>query len=278
MTLVYFGFAWASFSSALPWIFNGVLRSDKSMTVEIDGWHNASASRAGIQCARPTLRGIPFGMLGRGALCVPSPDKSKFKAGASMILYGRASAFAAEVVAKPAGPGGSPRVGHARGRVTVGPLLATSLELAAGHVDGSRIGSPRQWRLRCLDRFRDGLPRPRCSGFGRWLAERGGFGLSRQHAPSEPPDCIDHLHPDLRRGGHAVVQRVGLRTPGRPGAVRTHGATVAAAHFPCVGSAEGLAFAAGRAPRRSEPQRRRTPRHTPCRGEATPSSCRSCRS
>jgi len=93
MSIVYFGFAWATFSSGLPWVFNGVLGSDTSMTVEVDGWENASWSRAGIQCARPTLRGIPFGMLGRGALCVPNPDKSKFKVGASMILYGRASAF-----------------------------------------------------------------------------------------------------------------------------------------------------------------------------------------
>jgi hypothetical protein len=93
MALVYFGFAWASFSSALPWMINGVLGSDKSMTVEIDGWRNASWSRAGKQCARPTLRGIPFGMLGGRAICVPDPDKSKFKAGASLVLYGRASAL-----------------------------------------------------------------------------------------------------------------------------------------------------------------------------------------
>jgi hypothetical protein len=93
MALVYFGFAWASFSSALPWMLNGVLGTDKSMTVEIDGWQDANWSRAGIQCARPTLRGIPFGMLGRRAICVPEPNKAKFKAGATMILYGRASAF-----------------------------------------------------------------------------------------------------------------------------------------------------------------------------------------
>jgi len=93
MALVYFGFAWASFSSALPWMVNGVLGSDKSMTVEIDGWQDANWSRAGRQCARPTLRGIPFGMLGRRAICVPDPNKSTFKAGASMVLYGRGSAF-----------------------------------------------------------------------------------------------------------------------------------------------------------------------------------------
>jgi hypothetical protein len=93
MALVYFGFAWASFASALPWMLNGVLGSDNSMTVEIDGWHDAVWSRAGIQCARPTLRGIPFGMLGGRALCEWNPDKSKFSAGASMVLYGRASAF-----------------------------------------------------------------------------------------------------------------------------------------------------------------------------------------
>ena len=93
MALVYFGFAWASFSTALPWMANGVLGSDKSMTVEIDGWQDANWSRAGRQCARPTLRGIPFGMLGRRAICVPDPNKAKFKAGTSMVLYGRASAF-----------------------------------------------------------------------------------------------------------------------------------------------------------------------------------------
>jgi hypothetical protein len=93
MAVVYFGFAWASFSTALPWMVNGVLGSDKSMTVEIDGWQDANWSRAGMQCARPTLRGIPFGMLGRRAICVPDPNKSKFKAGASMVLYGRGSAF-----------------------------------------------------------------------------------------------------------------------------------------------------------------------------------------
>ena len=93
MAVVYFGFAWASFSSALPWMFNAVLGSDRSITVEIDGWQDASWSRAGRQCARPTLRGIPFGMLGRRAICVPDLDKSKFKAGTSMVLYGRASAL-----------------------------------------------------------------------------------------------------------------------------------------------------------------------------------------
>ena len=93
MALVYFGFAWASFSSALPWMVNGVLGSDKSMTVAIDGWQDANWSRAGRQCARPTLRRIPFGMLGRRAICVPDPNKAKFKVGASMVLYGRESAF-----------------------------------------------------------------------------------------------------------------------------------------------------------------------------------------
>jgi hypothetical protein len=93
MALVYFGFAWASFSSALPWMINGVLGSDKSMTVEIDGWRNITWSRPGKQCARPTLHGIPFGMLSSRAICVPDPDKSKFKAGASLVLYGRASAL-----------------------------------------------------------------------------------------------------------------------------------------------------------------------------------------
>jgi hypothetical protein len=32
-------------------------------------------------------------MLGGRALCEWNPDKSKFSAGASMVLYGRASAF-----------------------------------------------------------------------------------------------------------------------------------------------------------------------------------------
>jgi hypothetical protein len=49
--------------------------------------------QTGAVNARPTLRGIPFGMLGRRAICVPDPNKSKFKAGASMVLYGRASVF-----------------------------------------------------------------------------------------------------------------------------------------------------------------------------------------
>jgi hypothetical protein len=93
MALVYFGFAWLSFSSALPWMLNAVLGSDNSTTVVIDGWQDASWSRAGKQCARPSLRGIPFGMLGGGALCVPNQNKSKFKAGASMVLYGRVSVF-----------------------------------------------------------------------------------------------------------------------------------------------------------------------------------------
>jgi hypothetical protein len=93
MALLYFGFAWMSFSSALPWMLNGVIGSDKSMTVEIDGWQDTFWSRAGRQCARPTLRGIPFGMVGHRALCAPNQDKSKFKVGAAMVLYGRASAF-----------------------------------------------------------------------------------------------------------------------------------------------------------------------------------------
>jgi hypothetical protein len=91
--LVFFGFAWMSLSSALPWMINAVLGSDNSITVVIDGWQNTSWSRAGSQCARPTLRGVPFGMLGRGALCVPYQERIKFKAGASMTLYGRSSVF-----------------------------------------------------------------------------------------------------------------------------------------------------------------------------------------
>jgi hypothetical protein len=91
MTLVYFGFAWVSFSTAVPWIVNGMLGSESSMAVEIDGWQDANWSRAGAQCARPTVRGVPFGMLGRHALCVPSTEKARFRAGSPVILHGRAS-------------------------------------------------------------------------------------------------------------------------------------------------------------------------------------------
>ena len=94
MALVYFGFAWLSFSSALPWMLNSIIGTENSRTVVVDGWLDASWSfRGGTQCARPTVTGIPFGMLGRRALCVPKSEKTKLKPGASIVLYGRTSAW-----------------------------------------------------------------------------------------------------------------------------------------------------------------------------------------
>lgn len=103
------GFAWLSFSNGLPWALNAAIGRRGAMTVIVDGWQNAFySSRVGHSCARPTLRGIPFMMVGRYALCVGDQHKpSDFPPGTSLYLIGRVSALgiAPDHYRVPPGPG-----------------------------------------------------------------------------------------------------------------------------------------------------------------------------
>lgn len=95
MSLVFFMFAWLSFAAAVPYALNLVVGREGTMSVVIGGWEDWSYSlKSGTSCARPTLQGVPFFMLGRRALCVPqSRGKDSFPKGTSMILMGRVSAL-----------------------------------------------------------------------------------------------------------------------------------------------------------------------------------------
>ena len=95
MALVLAGAAWMSFSSAFPWALTAAGGRDGSMTVVVDGWQDAFySSRAGHSCAKPTLHGVPFMMMGRYALCVGDQyNQSDFPPGTSLALFGRVSAL-----------------------------------------------------------------------------------------------------------------------------------------------------------------------------------------
>jgi hypothetical protein len=89
------GFAWMGFSAALPWALNGVFGKVGTLEVVIGGWQDSFyGARSGKQCARPTIAGVPFMMLGRNALCVGNHHTAAdFPVGATMVLYGRVSIF-----------------------------------------------------------------------------------------------------------------------------------------------------------------------------------------
>ena len=95
MTMVFAGAAWLSFSNALPWALTAAVGRRGSMTVVVSGWQDAFYSaRAGHSCARPTLRGVPFMMVGRYALCVGDQFKrADFPPGTSLSLIGRVSSL-----------------------------------------------------------------------------------------------------------------------------------------------------------------------------------------
>jgi hypothetical protein len=95
MLAVSAGFAWMSFSTVFPWALNAAIGRPGTMIVIVDGWQNAFyGSRVGHSCAKPTLRGIPFMMMGRYALCVGDQHKpSDFLRGTSLSLMGRVSAL-----------------------------------------------------------------------------------------------------------------------------------------------------------------------------------------
>jgi len=95
MGLVFFCFAWLSFSSAFPWVLNMVAGSQGTMIAVVDGWQESSHSARSRQCSRPTLRHVPFGMLGRYALCFnySSADRSALTPGTPVELSGRRSWF-----------------------------------------------------------------------------------------------------------------------------------------------------------------------------------------
>ena len=95
MACVMGGFAWMGFSAALPWALNAVFGKVGTMDVVIGGWQDSFyGARSGQQCARPTIAGVPFMMLGRNALCVGNDHAAAdFPVGAKMVLYGRVSVF-----------------------------------------------------------------------------------------------------------------------------------------------------------------------------------------
>jgi hypothetical protein len=95
MAVVFAGFAWMSFSNVLPLALTAIVGKQGSMAVVVKGWERASFSgRSGSSCARPTLDGVPFGMLGRQALCVGDQrSESDFPPGSTLLLVGRASAL-----------------------------------------------------------------------------------------------------------------------------------------------------------------------------------------
>lgn len=95
MAAVFAGFAWISFANVFPWMINAAIGERGTMIVMVDGWESASYSfRGGHSCARPTVRGIPFAMLGRRALCVGDQRRqSDFPSGTSLALIGRVSAL-----------------------------------------------------------------------------------------------------------------------------------------------------------------------------------------
>lgn len=89
------GFAWMSFSNVFPWVLNAAIGGRGTMVVVVDGWEGASYSTRGSHfCAKPMLRGVPFGMMGMHALCVGDQyRKSDFPLGTSLDLIGRVSAL-----------------------------------------------------------------------------------------------------------------------------------------------------------------------------------------
>jgi hypothetical protein len=95
MAAVFAGFAWMSFSNVLPLALTAIVGKQGSMAVVVKGWERASFSlRSGSSCARPTLDGVPFGMLGRNALCVGDQhSESDFPPGGTLLLLGRVSAL-----------------------------------------------------------------------------------------------------------------------------------------------------------------------------------------
>lgn len=95
MAMVFAGSAWLSFSSAFPWALTAAIGGHGSMTVVVAGWQDAFYSpRAGHSCAKPTLRDVPFMMMGRYALCVGDQYKqADFPPGTSLSLIGRVSPF-----------------------------------------------------------------------------------------------------------------------------------------------------------------------------------------
>jgi hypothetical protein len=94
MFLVLAGFAWMSFSNALPWALNAAIGQEGAMTVVVRGWQPAFYARFRHYCAKPTIEHVPFGMLGRRSLCVGDQHKSsEFPPGTVLSLSGRASAF-----------------------------------------------------------------------------------------------------------------------------------------------------------------------------------------
>jgi hypothetical protein len=95
MAAVFAGFAWMSFSNVLPLALTAIVGKQGSMAVVVKGWERASFSlRSGSSCARPTLDGVPFGMLGRNALCVGDQhSESDVPPGGTLLLLGRVSAL-----------------------------------------------------------------------------------------------------------------------------------------------------------------------------------------
>lgn len=95
MAMVFAGSAWMSFSSAFPWALTAAIGTHGSMPVVVNGWQDSFyGSRAGHSCAKPTLHGVPFMMMGRHALCVGDQYKpSDFPPGTSLSLIGRVSLF-----------------------------------------------------------------------------------------------------------------------------------------------------------------------------------------
>jgi hypothetical protein len=93
MAMVFAGAAWMAFSNAYPWALTAALGARGSMTVMVSGWQDAFYSpRSGHSCAKPTLRDVPFMMMGRYALCVGDQfRRSDFPPGTSLSLIGRVS-------------------------------------------------------------------------------------------------------------------------------------------------------------------------------------------
>lgn len=95
MAVVFAGSAWMSFSNVFPWALTAATGRRGSMIVVVDGWQDAFYSlRVGHSCAKPTLRDVPFMMIGRYALCVGDQhEQSDFPPGTSLSLIGRVSPF-----------------------------------------------------------------------------------------------------------------------------------------------------------------------------------------
>jgi hypothetical protein len=91
MALVMACFAWVAFSAGIPSLLNLVVGGPGTMTVIVKGWEGSESMRRGSTCPKPTVRGVPYLMLGGQALCTHEAMKDRLPPGTELLLIGRVS-------------------------------------------------------------------------------------------------------------------------------------------------------------------------------------------